>query len=349
MCHGVPVPSSGPADVVLNPAVRVLWRGPRAVQLELGGRAVVVDGIDAHGMRNLLGRGDAPMRRSDRAALRSLAESGFLWPGRPVEDDPRLAPPRPRLAPDLGALAARYGDRAAELLSARRAAAVAVHGTGRVAGQVAALLAAAGVGRVYVTADSDARLPDAAPGGITPADEGRRFGTAVADAINRAAPEAEPTAPPNGQQPDLVVLALSGPVDPDRRAALHVWRHRHLAVQVGAGHGVVGPLVIPGLTSCLRCADLHRLDRDPAWSALAVQLALRQRRGDSTDVALATTISGMTALQALAFLDGGEPAVIDGTLELHLPDWRVRRRSWPVHPSCDCGGPLPDRPAALRS
>ena len=30
------------------------------------------------------------------------------------------------------------------------------------------------------------------------------------------------------------------------------------------------------------------------------------------------------------------PAAIDGTLEQHPPDWRIRRRSWPVHPDCDC-------------
>jgi hypothetical protein len=100
---------------------------------------------------------------------------------------------------------------------------------------------------------------------------------------------------------------------------------------------VVGPLVLPGLTSCLRCADLHRRDRDPAWTALAVQLTVARRHGGASDVALATIVAGVTAQQALAYLDGGEPAVIEGTLEMQSPDWRIRRRSWPVHPDCDCG------------
>ena len=51
---------------------------------------------------------------------------------------------------------------------------------------------------------------------------------------------------------------------------------------------------------------------------------------------MATVVAGVAALQALAFLDGGDPAVLDGTLELRLPDWRLRRRSWPPHPDCDC-------------
>jgi hypothetical protein len=99
---------------------------------------------------------------------------------------------------------------------------------------------------------------------------------------------------------------------------------------------VVGPLVIPGLTSCLRCADLHRLDRDPGWTALAVQLTLPHRQADASPVCLATMLGGLAAAQALTFLDGGQPATIEGTLEWEPPDWRLRRRSWPTHPDCDC-------------
>ena len=46
----------------------------------------------------------------------------------------------------------------------------------------------------------------------------------------------------------------------------------HLLVRVRDGAGLVGPLVMPGVTSCLRCADLHRSDRDAAWPAVAAQL-----------------------------------------------------------------------------
>jgi bacteriocin biosynthesis cyclodehydratase domain-containing protein len=126
-------------------------------------------------------------------------------------------------------------------------------------------------------------------------------------------------------------------VDTERRDTLHARDCAHLVVRLGADFGVVGPLVIPGLTSCLRCADLHRLDRDPAWNALAVQLAVPTRHAPPSDVCLATVIAGLAALQAVSFLDGAPVAVIDGTLELHLPDWRTRRRSWPAHPDCECG------------
>ena len=39
----------------------------------------------------------------------------------------------------------------------------------------------------------------------------------------------------------------------------------HLVATVRGQTGIVGPLVVPGVTSCLRCADLHRRDADPRW------------------------------------------------------------------------------------
>jgi hypothetical protein len=68
-----------------------------------------------------------------------------------------------------------------------------------------------------------------------------------------------------------------------------------------------------------------------------VQLAVPRRHGPASDVALATIIAGLAATQALAYLDGNDPATVNGTIEMHLPDWRLRRRSWPRHPDCGCG------------
>ena len=90
---------------------------------------------------------------------------------------------------------------------------------------------------------------------------------AAADAVHRAAPEAETRPPGPGERPDLVVLACDDPIDPDHRDALHVHDQAHLVIRLAADHGVVGPLVVPGLTSCLRCADLHRIDRDDKIAA----------------------------------------------------------------------------------
>jgi hypothetical protein len=57
---------------------------------------------------------------------------------------------------------------------------------------------------------------------------------------------------------------------------------------------------------------------------------------------LAVAVAAQTALQALGFLDGpGLPSAAGGTLELALPDARWRRRSWQLHPDCDCSWTSP--------
>ena len=327
-------------DLALGPATRLLWRGPDTVHLELGSQAVVVAGLDPEVIRQVAAPGRRPERvapcdEPSRLALTSLTEAGYLWPRGGAADD-RQAPPVPRLAGELTALTVRHGERAAELLSARRHCAVAVFGSSRVAPHVASLLAGAGVGRVHCTATGPAKLRHAVPGGITPADEGAELAVAADAAVRRAAPDVDTTPLPVGEPADLTVLAVDAPPDSEQLRGLHAAGAAHLAVGLGVDHGVVGPLVIPGLTSCLRCTDLHRRDRDPAWSALAVQLAIPRRHGPASDVAVSTIIAGVAALQALTFLDGGDPACVDGTLELRLPDWRLRRRSWPIHPDCEC-------------
>jgi hypothetical protein len=53
---------------------------------------------------------------------------------------------------------------------------------------------------------------------------------------------------------------------------------------------------------------------------------------------LAAAVAAQATAQALAYLDQAAPgaAVINGTLELVLPDWQWRRRSWAPHPQCRC-------------
>jgi hypothetical protein len=324
-----------PRAIVLNPSTRLLWRAAGQIQLELGTRRVVVDGVDQAAVRRLIARrGDEATIPA--AALEALATAGFV--ARPPQHD--SATKVPRLAADLAALRVQHGDRAEDVLAGRRSAAVTVVGASRVAALVAALLGAAGVGHVAVSGSGDVRLHQAAPGGVQPADEGERFTAAAAAALARAAPECDATPRPLHLRPDLVVLATEAPVDTGLRDTLHALGAAHLVVQAGPDHGAVGPLALPGVASCLRCADLQRLDRDRAWSALAAQLAIAPKYGAPSDVSLATLVAGVACLQALAFLDGSDPATIEGTLEIQLPDWRLRRRSWPPHPDCDCGAHL---------
>lgn len=317
----------------LNPAARLLWRSTGQIQVELGARRVVIDGVDRTTVRRLTMPAAGDPVDVPAAAVDALLAAGFLVRPRRQLGTTQV----PRLAAELAALRVRYGERADDVLAARRAATVTVTGTSRIAPLVAALLGAAGVGQVGVCGAGDVRLHQAAPGGVQPDDEGRPFARAVAAAVSRAAPDCKASARPLTMRSDLVVLAVDGPVDTELRNALHALGAAHLVAQAGADHGLVGPLALPGVASCLRCADLQRLDRDVAWSALAVQLAVPPRHGAPSDVGVAGLVASIATMQALAFLDGEDPATIEGTLEIELPDWRLRRRTWPPHADCDCG------------
>jgi len=349
----------------LNAATVVLWRSPEVVQLELGERRITVSNVEPEHVAALLPRRSAVHTRqrlgkvdltSDRPIDRArplhgttleLAEqlhrAGFLT--RPV---PRLSSPEQLpayLNADLGALIGRYGDGAYELLARRRQAAVAVHGTSRITATIAATLASAGVGHVQLVDGGEVAAADACPGGLGHADEGARFGIAGVAAIRRSSPDVDTAPIGNGRLADLVILTDPAPVEPSVRDSLHLDGLPHLSSTVHGSRAVIGPLVLPGRTSCLRCADLHRCDRDPAWPALAVQLAARLRQRTFSDVALCVAAAGVTAGQALGYLDGQRPETLGGTVEWQLPDWRLRRRTWPPHHECDCGAssnPLQD-------
>jgi hypothetical protein len=326
---------AGAGPSVLNPAARYLWRTPSLLQVEIGTRRTVIEGVDPARLRGLLAGDPDPGAAGAVAALRV---AGVLWTASDDDPDPRRVPPQPWLATELAALTVRHGQRASGRLADRARYVVAVHGHSRTGAHVAALLAASGIGRVVMTDAGSARLATAVPGGATPADEGRALAVVAAQAVARAAPGTDCAPLPFGERPDLVVLATDEPVDPEQRDALHARGCAHLLVQLGAGFGTVGPLVLPGLTGCLGCVDRHRADRDAAWPAIAAQLAQPQRAGTPAGAALSTVVAGTAVLQALAHLDGEAAAVIEGSLEVHPPDWRVRRRSWPAHPRCGCLG-----------
>jgi bacteriocin biosynthesis cyclodehydratase domain-containing protein len=103
--------------------------------------------------------------------------------------------------------------------------------------------------------------------------------------------------------------------------------------------GVVGPLVRPGQSACLRCLDLTRAGLDSAWPLILAQLAGRAAEPAACDATLAAMVAGQAATQALTLIDRDprSPAAENATLELVQPSWQWRRRTWPARPDCGCG------------
>lgn len=251
------------------------------------------------------------------------------------------------LATDAGpAAAARHAAETppAGSWQARRAAVVVIDGATRVGTPLAAVLAASGVGRVSVRDAGLVTAGDAVVGGTAAADEGRPRSLAAADAVRRASPLTDLRPLTDGAHPDLVVLARPWAASDPTAAGWFRAGVPHLVATVRGATGVVGPLVVPGVTSCLRCADLHRRDADPRWPQLAAQLtATEPPPSGATVTCLLTAVTA--AVQVLAYLDGSAaPAALDATLELVPPDLIPRVRRWAAHPECGCAQ-RGDRPA----
>ncbi|WP_282785038.1 MULTISPECIES: hypothetical protein [unclassified Nocardia] len=142
--------------------------------------------------------------------------------------------------------------------------------------------------------------------------------------------------PPTAWRPQLVVLADTLVPAPDLVERLVRLRIPHVQVCVRDGRGIIGPLVLPGVTSCLSCADRYRADREPEWPHLAAQLLGRVGQASAAGIA-ATAGLALAEIEAVA---AGEPdrppTVLNATLELNLDSRRLDRRTWPPHPSCHC-------------
>ncbi len=339
----------------MRPALRAgllpVWRNRDTLQIGVTPRrAIALSGIgtsatvltlldgsrDWTAIIEAAGQAGVPAEAADRV-LGLLAGAGALAesPARPLSALP--ADQRGRLAPELATASLAYGDSdgGARTLARRRAACVRVHGAGRVGSGLASLLAAAGVGRIVIEDAEITRPQDLTPAGLSLAELDLPRAAGTARAIGRIAPEVRTG--DSAVQPDLVVLAQVS--DPGPAAVLVRERIPHLAVTAAEAVGVVGPLVSPGRSACLRCLDLARAEQDPAWPLILAQVSGARPEPQACDTVLAAAAGALAAAQVLLFIDTGRPgqAVTNGTLELAVPDWQWRRRTWRPEPRCTCG------------
>jgi hypothetical protein len=138
-----------------------------------------------------------------------------------------------------------------------------------------------------------------------------------------------------GPDADLLVVLSTG--EPDRAALADAVRCRitHLVVVVDGDAVRIGPLVIPGQTPCVGCADLHRATWDPAWLALVPQFGrnalhtVRPMGGLTQHVAAVEIVA-----TCLEFVDARQRP---GQVRTVDPDRRVRVAGQAAfHPRCAC-------------
>jgi hypothetical protein len=333
----------------LKPGLIAVWRNRDTVQIGIDPRrAIALTGM--RGAAVLLGLLDG-----SRDLAQILAAAGdlgisaeaadrvitLLAAGGALHDFPvtayRAMPHglRTRLAPEVATAALAHGDAdgGARILARRQGACVRVEGMSRVGLCLASFLTASGIGMVISTG-RPAGL-EAGPGAQRAASPPAPARVPPPGGPSRLAGMAGPAA--TGRHPDLVILA-----DIYRRELPEILRREgvpHLAAAASEAIGVVGPLVLPGRTACLRCLDLTRAERDPAWPLILAQLTGGAADPPACDTVLAAAVATQAAAHALAFVDrpASASAVTNGTLELVLPDWQWRRRTWAQHDRCGCG------------
>jgi bacteriocin biosynthesis cyclodehydratase domain-containing protein len=361
-----------PAVPLVKPALRRGWRDLKTVQFGMApAHAMTLGPMDTatgsflellngtRGMELLREEGrrmDLPDGHVD-ALVDRLARAGLVDDARgggPAADELRTKKEvLDRLRPDLASLSlttSEPGD-AISRLAARRSLRVQVRGAGRVGAVLASLLSGAGVGEVDVRDVGRAEPWDVAPGGLPAEAVGDRRDEAARRAVRRSAPDRPPRrgpqSPPEGDGPghSLVILTPRDDVavhtpDPSTAAPLIASGTPHLYAGVVEGTGVVGPLVLPGETSCAGCLHQGRTDRDPVWPRLVAQWRSgpgRSREVRPCDLTLATTVAGLAAAHALAFLDGHTPSSTGARWEVSLPALSWHARPIWAHPACPCG------------
>ncbi len=149
-----------------------------------------------------------------------------------------------------------------------------------------------------------------------------------------------PTA--DAEQADLLVIVGLHPVVGAELAAMELAQPSvaHLFLAAYGDRAVAGPLVIPGQTSCLRCAYLHTRDADPHWAGVSMQLhaAINRLSVAPIDRLLCSLIAAQAGRLARAWVDS--PVVVgdwsNRAYEIRLPDGVVHEQARPAHALCEC-------------
>ena len=295
----------GTLQVGLEPGTAVVLRGPGVEQLltRLDGRTEL-PALRAQALTEGMTRADVD------AVLFALGRAGLLvaaLPGAPARVEP------------VGGVSGRRAARG------NAWAAVRLAGLGPLGQQLAALLLASGIDVYAAELGPPGPRPGTLPlADLTPADAPNRGDLRLVNHWSK----------PQDELVRLTVVAADT-VEPDRVVTESLMRsdQPHLLLRSAGTTVTVGPLVLPGRTSCLRCTDLARRDLDPGWPVLLPQLTSIRM---PTSAVLLAWAAAVAAAQVLAALQDGQPEVAGATLELDLSDHLTRWRAWPQHVGCGC-------------
>ncbi|MBK1789267.1 TOMM precursor leader peptide-binding protein [Prauserella cavernicola] len=325
----------------LVPGLDVLERRTNEIQIGLDPRHAVVAtdlppilmdilrGLDgSKSTTSLLSLAQSEHVERLRELLTGLAERGLI-----EEAEPPAHPHTRTDEPELWSLGLGRHRRATA--EQRAQSTVLVHGGGRLAAALSTLLASAGVG--HLDSEAGGRVgPEDLGSGFIDGDVGLPRRHALTEAVRRANPATKTGKLRGNRRPDLVVLTDAVVPAPEVVTDLLAEGLPHLPVRVRDGIGIVGPLVLPGRSSCLRCADLRRTAMDACWPRVASQLAGRYQRAELGNVFATAAVAAGQVLRVLTPEDT-PPPTWNATVEVDSYAGDVTHRDWLPHPECPCG------------
>jgi bacteriocin biosynthesis cyclodehydratase domain-containing protein len=140
--------------------------------------------------------------------------------------------------------------------------------------------------------------------------------------------------PSPGTEPELAVIVGHYVLYPERHGH---WLRRdipHLPVIFSDSTVRVGPLVEPGLGPCLTCLELAHVDDDPAWPAMACQLAPRQAPSETPRLSfeVAARVAGLVQDR----LETGRSTLFTRSLRLDAQQGTITRCVHRLHERCGC-------------
>jgi len=212
-----------------------------------------------------------------------------------------------------------------KILQSRALARIDIYGCGLIGAFLARILAASGIGELRLfdqRSISSQHLP------ITTLESiGLNAATDLERALSRDYPK---VLTKKIKEPALTIITRQP--SPTEILTWMNFSLAHLLIESRGDCVEIGPLVLPGRSSCLRCLTLDRLDHDPNW--YSVELCGQTEHEPPT--ALAQVAAGLSALAALAKVDSPEAiSLVDTTLRVGATmaiSATTRRR----HPRCGC-------------
>lgn len=159
----------------------------------------------------------------------------------------------------------------------------------------------------------------------------------VAERTRALLREAGVTTTDDRSSADLVIVASDD--EPSRRrcdTVMHLGV-AHLWVFLRDLAAVVGPLVVPGRTACLRCVDEAKTDLDLAWPTLIEAATSRPVPDAAVEPSSAALAAAWVAHEASLWASDVIPQTYSRVLEVPYGSGSVESIAYEPHPRCGCG------------